>query len=83
MIRGTVTVLTFISTILFPWPFTAILALSISIFEPLVPLSIGLFADVLYYVSMSGSVPLFTIYGALATALAFIVRSRLSAGIIK
>lgn len=83
MIRGILTILTFVSTILFPWPLTAILSLAISMFEPLVPLSIGLFADTLYYTPVSGSMPVFTFYGALATALAFIVRSRLSTGIIK
>lgn len=83
MIRGTLTIVAFISTVLFPWPLTAFLALTASAFEPLVPLSIGLFADALYYAPFSGALPIFTFYGALATALAFIVRSRLSAGIIK
>ncbi len=80
--RGILTLITFISTVLFPWPLTAILALGTSIFEPLVPLSIGLFADILYYVPQSGSLPVFTLYGALVTALAFLVRSRLKTGII-
>lgn len=83
MIRGTFTIVAFISTVLFPWPITALLAVSASAFEPLVPLAIGLFADTLYYAPLSGALPVFTFYGALVTTLAFIVRSRLSAGIIK
>lgn len=82
MMRGTLTIITFISTVLFPWPLTALLALAASAFEPLVPLSIGLFADTLYYVPSPGSFPVFTLYGALAAALAFIVRSRLKTSII-
>lgn len=82
MMRGTLTVLTFVSTVLFPWPLTAVLALGASVFEPLIPLAIGLFADTLYYAPLSGALPIFTFYGALATALAFFVRSRLKTGII-
>jgi len=82
MIRGTLTILTFISTVLFPWPFTAVLALIASISEPLTPLAVGLFADVLYYAPQAVALPLFTFYGALATAIAFFVRSRLKASII-
>lgn len=83
MIRGTLTVLAFVSTVFFPWPLTAFLAVAGAVFEPLVPLAMGLFVDALYYAPLSGALPVFTFYGALATALAFIVRSRLSAGIIK
>ncbi len=82
MIRGTLAVIAFISTVLFPWPLTALIALSGAALEPLIPLSIGLFADTLYYEPLSGALPVFTFYGALATALAFIVRSRLKTGII-
>jgi hypothetical protein len=82
MIRGILTTVSFISTVVFPWPLTILLALGASIFEPLVPLSIGMFADTLYYVLQSGSLPVFTFYGALITILAFLVRSRLKTGII-
>lgn len=82
MMRGTLTVLSFISTVFFPWPLTVVLALGVSFFEPLVPLAVGIFADTLYYTPFSGTLPMFAIYGALATALAFFVRSRLKAGII-
>lgn len=76
------TILTLLSAVFFPWPLTAFLALGVAPFEPLVPLAAGILVDTLYYSSSSGSLPLFTIYGALATALAFFVRSRLKTGII-
>lgn len=82
MIRGTLPILALVSTILFPWPLTAFLALLASLYEPLVPLAVGLFADTLYYTPYAGTLPLFTFYGALATFLAFVVRSRLKASII-
>lgn len=81
--RGILTLLTFISTVLFPWPLTVLLALAVSLFEPLVPLAAGLFADTLYYVPQSGIVPTFTLYGALVTAVALFVRSRLKTSIIR
>ncbi|MEK7554024.1 MAG: hypothetical protein AAB517_01510 [Patescibacteria group bacterium] len=83
MMRGTLTILTFVSTVLFPWSLTALLALVASAFEPLVPLAIGIFADTLYYAPFSGALPVFSLYGALATTLAFFVRSRLKTSIIR
>ena len=83
MIRGTLAVLSFISVVFLPWVVTALLALVASIFDPLVPLAIGLFADTLYYSPQVGMIPLFTLFGALVTVVAFFVRSRLSPGIIK
>lgn len=82
VMRGTLTVLTFVSTVFLPWPLTALLALAASVFEPLVPLAAGLFVDTLYYTPLSGALPIFTFYGALVTAAAFLVRSRLKTGII-
>ena len=82
MTRGLLTLLTFVSTVFFPWPLTVLLALGLSLFEPLVPLAAGIFADTLYYAPQAGALPLFTVYGALVTALAFFVRSRLKTGII-
>lgn len=76
------TLLTFVSAVFFPWPLTACLALGLAIFEPLVPIAVGIFVDTLYYASHSGTLPLLTIYGALATSIAFFVRSRLKTGII-
>lgn len=80
MTRAAFALVALASVAFFPWPFAALLALSGSVFEPLLPLSVGLFADTLYYVPRAGAWPLFTLCGAAATALAFFVRSRLSAG---
>ena len=82
MLRGLGTLLTFASVVFLPWPLTTLLALGLSPFEPFVPLAVGLFADTLYYTSSSATLPLFTLCGALATAGALFVRSRLLAGII-
>jgi hypothetical protein len=82
MMRGSLTVLAFISVILFPWPLTVLLALAASVYVPLVPLAAGLFYDTLYYAPQAGLLPLFTIFGALVSAIAIFVRSRLSEGII-
>jgi hypothetical protein len=81
MMRGLFTVFSFVSTILLPWPATALLALGVALYEPLVPLAVGIFADTLYYTVKSGA-PLFTLGGLFATGLAFFVRSRLAPGII-
>ncbi|HEY4501005.1 MAG TPA: hypothetical protein VJI70_01925 [Candidatus Paceibacterota bacterium] len=82
MTRGILTLLTFASTVLLPWPITALLALAVAPLEPLVPFATGLFADTLYFIPQSGGFPLFTFYGAVITAVAFFVRSRLKTGII-
>jgi hypothetical protein len=83
MMRGILTLFTFVSVIFFPWPFTALLALVSSLTEPLVPLAVGMFADTLYYAPSAGALPFFTLAGAVATTIALLVRSRLRAGIIK
>lgn len=77
--RGLLTFLVFISVIFFPWPLTAVLALSSSFLIPVMPLAAGLFADMLYYTS---GFPFFTLYGALATGAVLFVRSRLKTGSI-
>lgn len=77
------TLLTFLSAMFFPWPFTACLALGMALFEPWVPFAAGLFTDTLYYAPHGGSLPFLTISGALVTVAAFFVRSRLKAGIIE
>ncbi len=80
--NGILTVSTLVSTIFFPWPLTAMLALAASFFEPLVPLSAGIFADVLYYVPQDGSMPVFTLFGLAFSLIAVFVRARLREGII-
>lgn len=82
MTRGILTFLSFVSAIFFPWIFTVVLALAVSLSEPLIPLAIGLFADTLYYVPSAEIIPFFTLYGAIASVVASLVRSRLKAGII-
>ena len=83
MIRIFITILTLTAVLFLPWQFSAAIALVSSPFIPLLPLAAGLFADTLYYSSKTEIVPLFTLYGALVTTIVFIVRNRLSAGIIK
>lgn len=81
MIRPVGTVLAFLSAVFFPWPFTLGITLLMSLVEPLVPLSIGLFVDTLYYVP-DGHPPVFMLLGALITLTAFFVRARLKTSII-
>lgn len=83
MMRGLLTIGTFISAVFFPWPLAALLALISSLFEPLVPFAAGLFIDTLYYVPREGALPLFTLFGAGATVAVIFVRRRLSTGIIE
>lgn len=82
MIQRIATVLVFLSALFFPWPLTAILALGVSLYEPLVPLAAGIFADALYYAPFSGTLPVFSFAGMIASGIAFLVRSRLKASII-
>ncbi len=82
MMRGVLTLATLVSVVLFPWPLTALLALAGASIEPLLPLSAGLLTDTLYYTPHTAALPLFTLYGAVITTLAFFVRSRLGAGSI-
>ena len=82
MIRGTLTILTFLSVLLFPWPLAVLLSLAAALFEPLVPLAAGLLADTLYYAPAPGALPLFTLGGAFLSLLAFLVRRRLNTSII-
>ncbi len=83
MMRGTLTILCFVSTIIFPWPLTVLLSLAAASLEPLVPLAVGLFADTIYYSPQTGVAPIFTLCGALITGAAFFVRGRLLASNIE
>lgn len=82
MIRALATLLTLASALFFPWPVPALLALSIAVYDPLVPLAAGLFADTLYYAPHAAFLPYFTLAGLLVTLLSYFVRRRLAAGII-
>jgi len=82
MIRGLLTLTTFVSIVVFPWPLSALLALAAAFLEPLVPLAAGLFADTLYYTPQAG-LPLFTVWGLAVSIVVVFVRSRLRTGIIR
>lgn len=73
----------YISTIFFPWPLTALLAIFSSFSEPLVPLAVGVFADVLYYSPQTSVWPVCTILGAVCTAVALFVHSQLRTSIME
>ncbi len=81
--RGILTFFTLTSVIFFPWPFAATFAVVLAFTEPLIPLAVGIFADTLYYTPHTNTLPLFTLYGAAMTGIAFIVRSRLRASIMR
>lgn len=83
MIRGILTLFTFVSTILFPWPFTVTLALISSFTEPFVPLAVGVFADTLYYAPQAYALPLFTLFGAVLTTVALLLRSQLRPNLVR
>lgn len=70
------TIGTMLSAMIFPWQLTALLALSVAVVEPLVPVAAGVLIDVLYYTSGAG-LPWASILGLLATIGAYVVRSRL------
>jgi hypothetical protein len=82
MMRGLLTIFSFISAVFLPWLFTFVLVVALSIREPLLPLATGIFADTLYYVPQAGIIPLFTVLGALVTTASFLVRNRLNPSII-
>ncbi|HVM58747.1 MAG TPA: hypothetical protein VMT80_00205 [Candidatus Paceibacterota bacterium] len=82
MIRGLFVILTLASVAVFPWPVPAVLALSVAVYEPLVPLAAGLFADTLYYAPHAAFIPYFTLAGLLVSVASYLVRRRLRAGII-
>jgi hypothetical protein len=71
----------FVSLVFFPWPLTAALAVAAAWFEPLMPLSVGLLADMLYHAPSTGW-PVASIAGACAAVVAFFVRSRMRTSII-
>ena len=82
MMRGALTVSSFLSVLFFPWSFAALVIFFASLFEPLIPLSAGLFVDILYYSPQTGTIPLGTTFGALLTVLVYFVRTRLNTGSI-
>jgi len=83
MIRFFLIAISFVSLLLFPWPFSVILTLAASIYVPFLPIAMGLFADTLYYTSKTEALPLLTLYGAITTGIALIVHNRISNNIIR
>ncbi|MDD3531165.1 MAG: hypothetical protein PHV99_01040 [Candidatus Pacebacteria bacterium] len=75
--NGILTIASFVSAILFPWPLTIVLTFVTSFFEPLVPVAVGLFADTLYYAPSSGSWPIATLSGLAVSIIAALVRYQL------
>lgn len=83
MIRKAGTLAVFLSALFFPWPLTAVLALLVSLSEPLVPLAAGIFVDTLYYTRFGSALPIFSLSGAAVALVAFFVRSRLKTGPVR
>ncbi|MSU74278.1 hypothetical protein EXS57_00690 [Candidatus Kaiserbacteria bacterium] len=84
MIRdGLLTIASFVSTMILPWPFTIVLALVAGFFEPLIPFAIGIFADTLYYAPGAGAVPLYSVYGLVVSLVITFVRSQLHSSTIR
>ncbi|MBU6214679.1 hypothetical protein KGM48_02440 [Patescibacteria group bacterium] len=81
MIAGLI-LFSFLSALYLPWPCTALLALLGGMMEPLVPLAVGIFADMFYYTPALHTAPKFTLYGAIAAGALSFVRSRLRTGMI-
>lgn len=75
--NGILTVSTFISAAIFPWPATALLALVASFMEPFVPFAVGIFMDALYYAPSAGAWPTATLYGLALSIIAVLVRRKL------
>ena len=83
MIVKILSILTLLSVFFFPWPVTMLVALGVSVFEPLVPLAAGLLVDVLYFQVHGFSLPVFTLLGAGLSIAAWLVRGRLKTGSIR
>lgn len=82
MIRPVISISALGSLVVFPWPFTVVLTLAAALVEPLVPLGIGLLADMLYYAPQSYPIPLYTLAGGIISAVAYFVRTRLRPGMM-
>jgi len=80
MMRGIATIGALISVVLFPWPLSVALAVCAAVYEPLVPLAVGILFDVFYFTPQGTTLPFFTIAGAVGTGVALFVHSRLRTG---
>jgi hypothetical protein len=75
------TVFTFLSLFFFPYPATLALSFLASLSFPLTALLVGVLSDALYF-SAPHTLPLATLLGVLASAIAFFVRRFIKARII-
>jgi uncharacterized membrane protein (UPF0136 family) len=87
MIRSILTLASFLSLFLFPYPYTLLLSFVASLFFPWVSLVVGIIADTVYFVPhppQGGglSIPYATLFGACASLLALFVRRFMKARII-
>ena len=82
MIRVVALVLPFISLSLFPWPLTVLLAILAGWYEPLIPVSIGLLADMLYMNASVSCLPVWSLAGVLVSAVTSYVRSQMRTGMM-
>lgn len=78
--RGVFTFCTLVAAVIFPWPLTALLVLSMTSLEPLLPLAAGIIYDSLYFTPHTYAFPLATVYGAGVALFASVVHSRLRKG---
>jgi hypothetical protein len=75
--------LALLSPLFFPWPLTVGLALLAAIYFPFAPFVVGVLTDVLYYAHGASVLPWWTLLGALATAVAFLVRGFVQTSIMR
>lgn len=75
MTRHALLISAFLAPLYAPIGFAVVLALSAALFFPLAPLAVGLFVDALYFNAAANTLPLYTLLGAVASALALLVRS--------
>ncbi len=67
------------SVFVLPWTLSGLAALALALWVPLAPLSAGILFDALYFAPHVAMLPFATVLGALASAVAYFVRGRLSA----
>ena len=66
--------LSLLSTLLFPYWFSVLAALTASVFAPTAPLVVGIFVDAAYYAEGAYAFPVYSVLGAAATITALSVR---------
>ena len=82
VIRNVLLVVTLFSALVLPWVVPALAALALSVWVPLAPFATGLLLDALYWAPHAAWLPWGTVLGALTTAAAYFVRTRITTRII-